>query len=125
MEFLSGRVQGKYVIADRFGKPLGIPTPINFSGPGSNQTFSTSTTKLAIGPALSNWEGFDEKTNKPTWRGITIGLKAELSLPLFKKINLPLEISEVKTYTELVFPKLEKNSSTYNRLTGKPYYEEE
>ncbi|NPA67306.1 MAG: hypothetical protein GXO50_01725 [Chlorobi bacterium] len=65
---------------------------------------------------LSDREGYD-KNNNLTWKGTSFGFEIEFTIG----ISLPGEKENVKVYTELTFPVLDKNSETYKTLDKKPY----
>lgn len=116
LELSTGLIEGKYI------KESGIPNPVSFSGPGSNKTYSTSDFKIPIGTTLSNWIGYDKTGRNEVWKGTSAGIKTELSIPLFKNINLPGEYTETRVYTDLIYPILDKNSETYKKLEKDKIY---
>ncbi len=63
---------------------------------------------------LSDWEGYN-KDNAKTWAGKSFGFEIEATIGF----PIPREKEDVKTYTELTFPKLYKK--TFNKLNKEPY----
>lgn len=109
-------ISGEFGLVDGVYVGSGIPTPVNFCGPGTNITWSTG----PIGFAKSNWKGFN-RFNIKTWEGISVGIDISFEL---KETILPASINHMKVETSLVFPSPEKTDiNTLKLLKTNEYYE--